>query len=442
MAETLSKQHVAVIGGGIAGLAAAAELTRLNIKVTLFEASQYLGGRARGLDYKGVWLDNGQHILLGAYHETLRLLTLANVKESDVLLRLPLQLTMQNLSNKSTFILKACTALPAPLHVLAGFFFASGLNAAEKFAAIRLMFWMKLQRFKIQQDIPLFEFLTARKQPESLTVKLWEPLCIAALNTPIKLASTQIFLNVLRDSFNGKKTDSDLLLPKVDLSELLSKPLDAYITTNGGEIKKNTTVQNIQQTSDCFIVETNTNTEHFSHVVIAVAPHQLKSLKLNTESMAPYTKHFSYQPITTIYLQYPEHVRLHNTMTGITNATSQWLFDRGTLCGQHGLIAVVISANGDHQSLTNTELTEKIIKEVQQLYPQISYPIWTKVITEKRATFSCESSLIKPVSNTLIENLYIVGDFISSENNAHDYPATIEGAVRSGVKCADFIVNS
>ena len=101
MAETLSKQHVAVIGGGVAGLAAAAELTRLNIKVTLFEASQYLGGRARGLDYKGVRLDNGQHILLGAYHETLRLLTLANVKESDVLHRLPLQLTMQNLSNKS-----------------------------------------------------------------------------------------------------------------------------------------------------------------------------------------------------------------------------------------------------------------------------------------------------------------------------------------------------
>ena len=441
MAEALNTRHVAIIGGGVAGLAAAAELTRNNIKVTLFEASQYLGGRARGLDYKGVRLDNGQHILLGAYKETLRLLALAGVKEEDVLLRLPLQLIMQDLADKKQFSLKACNTLPAPLHVLAGFMFASGLSLKEKFASIQIMVWMRLHGFKLKEDLPLADFLTARKQPKTLTSKLWEPLCLAALNTPLALASTQIFLNVLRDSFNGKKTDSDMLLPKVDLTALFAEPIAAYVTANGGEIKTNTTVQNIQEKDGEFTVETNTTAEYFSHVIIAVAPHQLKSLKLNIESINQSTKHFSYQPITTIYLQYPESVRLSSAMTGLTNATSQWLFDRGLLCGQHGLIAVVISANGEHQTLSNAELTEKVIAEIQQLYPQTPAPIWTKVITEKRATFSCEPSLARPSSKVTIKNLYIAGDFISTRNVEEDYPATIEGAVRSGVRCAKLIAS-
>ena len=442
MAEALNAPHIAIIGGGVAGLAAAAELAQNTTKVTVFEASQYLGGRARGLDYKGVHLDNGQHILLGAYHETLRLLALAGVKESDVLLRLPLQMVMQDLKHKSLFTLKACKILPAPFHMLAGFVLASGLRFTEKICAIRLMIWMKIHRFNIQQDMPLLDFLTAKKQPNSLVTKLWGPLCLAALNTPIARASTQIFLNVMRDSFNGKKTDSDLLLPKVDLSTLLANPLAAYVLTHGGELKNITTVQSIQQTDSGFAIETNFATEHFSHVIIAVAPHQLKNLKLNLETLGQPTSNFTYQPISTVYLQYPKYVQLYNAMTGLTNATSQWLFDRGLLCGQHGLIAVVISARGEHQTLNNVELTEKTIAEIKVLYPQIPTPIWTKVITEKRATFSCEPGLMRTNSNTAIKNLYFAGDIVSSGDVEHDYPATIESAVRSGVRSARLILNS
>lgn len=435
MVKTLNIRHVAIIGGGVAGLAAAAELTRHNIKVTLFEASQSLGGRTRSFEYKGSRLDNGQHILLGAYHETLRLLAQAGVKESNVLLRLPLQMIIQDLINKNLFKLKAYNHLPAPLHLIIGLMFAWGLNITEKFAAIYLMIFVKLISFKIQQDLPLINFLESKKQPHTLINKLWEPLCLAALNTPINQASTQIFLNVLHDSFNGKKSDSDMLLPKVDLSTMLVEPLETYITDNGGKIKINTTVKNILQNNDKFTVEANSVTEHFTHVIIAVGPHQLKNLKLNNVSIAQPTKHFNYQPITTIYLQYPADVRLNTPMSGLSNATCQWLFDRGRLCEQQGLIAVVISANGQHQVMTNEELIEKAIAEIQQIYPDISSPIWTKVICEKRATFSCDSSLKRFENRAKIAKLFLIGDYTTDK-----YPSTIEGAIISGVNVTNSIL--
>jgi hydroxysqualene dehydroxylase len=112
---------------------------------------------------------------------------------------------------------------------------------------------------------------------------------------------------------------------------------------------------------------------------------------------------------------------------------TQWVFDRGQICGQHGLIAVVISA---HQPFEHTQsaLAEQIAAELKQLFPHIEQPIWHKVITEKRATFSCDSGLIRPKNKTTYPNLVIAGDYTAS-----DYPATIEGAVRSGIHAANIL---
>src|SRR5690606_2191525 len=152
-------KHVAVIGGGCAGLAAAATLAQHGVAVTLFEASPTLGGRARGVQYKKEKLDNGQHILLGAYSETLNLLKLAGVREEDVFLRLPLQLAMLKAKNtfkrdsdSYSFELRAVTCLPAPLHILAGLLKARGLSFSERMAAIRFMIWMKLKGFQLSKD--------------------------------------------------------------------------------------------------------------------------------------------------------------------------------------------------------------------------------------------------------------------------------------------------
>ncbi|MDZ4097894.1 MAG: FAD-dependent oxidoreductase, partial [Methylophilaceae bacterium] len=266
--------HVAVIGGGCAGLATAARLAESNIPVTLFEASPQLGGRARGVQWKGHTLDNGQHILLGAYSETLSLLKQAGVNEDQALLRLPLQLTMQ-----PDFELRAYDALPAPLHILVGLICAKGLSWHDRLSAIRFMVWMRLIGFRLKQDIALAALLTSRNQSQKITQLLWEPLCLAALNTPLVSASGQVFLNVLRDSFSKSKSDCDMLLPKQDLSQLIAEPLARFVQSTGGEVITASPVESVAADGADFNVTTSDGvSKRFSHVVLAVSPFRLADI--------------------------------------------------------------------------------------------------------------------------------------------------------------------
>jgi squalene-associated FAD-dependent desaturase len=434
-----SKPRVAIIGGGCAGLAAAARLAEKGITASLFEASPQLGGRARGLQWKGQRLDNGQHILLGAYSETLRLLKLAGVDQNQALLRLPLQLTMYE-----QFELSAHGGAPAPLHILLGLLRAKGLSLHERLAAIRLMIWMKLTGFTLAQDETLQNLLSRKTQPARLIKLLWEPLCLAALNTPLKGASAQVFLNVLRDSFAKAKSDSDMLLPRHDLSALLAEPLAAYIKSRDGHIQTNAPVATLHPVNNGFLVQTEDGAStEFTHVIIAVSSFRLPALVSHLPALAEIASlcsQFKHQPIYTIYLQYPTTVKLDMAMTGFAEGYSQWVFDRGSLCGQHGLLAVVVSAEGPHQKLTQENLALAVAKELASAFPQLPAPLWHKVIAEKRATFACSANLQRPLQKTPLPGLYLAGDYTTDGDRANAYPATIEGAVRSGVQCADHVI--
>lgn len=421
--------RVAVIGGGCAGLAAAAKLAEHGVAVTVFEASKQLGGRARGLNWKGKRLDNGQHILIGAYRDTLDLMRLAGMDESSALMRLPLQLIQHH-----QFRLRASARLPAPLHILSGLLRAEGLTHRERLTALRLMITLRLSGFRLRRDEPLSAFLARHRQPERVTRWLWEPLCLAALNTPLTKASAQVFLNVLRDCFSKRKTDSHLLLPRVDLSTLLADPLSRYIQAHGGQIRLGTAVASIHQISDGYTVECAGETQHFTHVIAAVSPFRLPELIKSLPELAEAAsqcERYVYQPIYSVYIQYPESVHLPFPMIGLSGGHAQWVLDRGSLDGQSGLMAVVISAEGSHQNLTQETLAEAVIRELSCAFPHFPPPLWHKVIAEKRATFACLPNLERPAQRTPLAHFYLAGDY-----TAGDYPATIEGAVRSGLACA------
>jgi len=445
MVEVLAPptHSVAIIGGGLAGLSAAAKLAEQGIPVTLFEAAPQLGGRARRVVWKNAQLDNGQHILLGAYHQTLELLRLVGVDEKSALQRLPLSLTMHNALNLQTFSVNAWSFLPAPLHLLLGLCSTQGLSWGERLAAIRFFTRLKLQRFKLVADLPLADFLAQHRQPQKLVQALWEPLCLAALNTPLRQASAQVFLNVLRDSFNQTRSDSDLLLPKIDLSELFADAIETYIKKHGTQIKLGQAIKNIETVQDGFNHTFKLSNEakdeyHFSHVIVATSPFRATDLGLPL-SFSLDLPTFNYQPIYTVYLQYPAETKLPRAMTGFCNTLSQWVFDRGQLCGQAGLMAVIISAEGPHQNLTQQELAERVAAEMKQTFADLPKPLWHKVIAEKRATFACTPNLQRPHMQTSIPNLYLAGDYVAGDNAASDYPATIESAIRSGVACATAI---
>ncbi|WP_036303110.1 hydroxysqualene dehydroxylase HpnE [Methylotenera sp. L2L1] len=437
-------QHIAIIGGGCAGLSAAATLTERGYSVTLFEASSQLGGRARTVVVENKdllqLLDNGQHILLGAYSATLSLLEKAGVKEEAAFLRLPLQLNMQSSAAKSIFSLKSANYLPAPFNILVGFLFCKGLSFNERITALRFMRHLQSSNYEIINDKPLAKYLKQHKQSPKLVQMLWEPLCLAALNTPIAKASSKIFLNVLRDSFSGSKKDSDFLIPKQDLSQIISHPLAHYIQAKGGSIKLNHRIRTLVEADNGFNLETRQGTFHFSHVIVATSPartdkllEQLPKLKASQDK----THHYQYQPIYTVYLRYPSEIKLPQVMSGLSGTLSQWVFDRGTLCGEKGLLAVVVSAEGKHQKLTQDDLALSVAKELKLAFPHLPKPLWHKVIAEKRATFSCVPDLARPTNRTAQNNLYLAGDYTYAS-----YPATIEGAVRSGIYCANLITNA
>jgi predicted NAD/FAD-dependent oxidoreductase len=178
----------------------------------------------------------------------------------------------------------------------------------------------------------------------------------------------------------------------------------------------------------------------FDRLLLALSPHRLGSLKHESPALAAVCAQldtWQYQPIYTVYLRYPAATRLTKPMVGLVGMVAQWVFDRGQICGQDGLLAVVVSAEGKHEAWSQAELAHHVAAEVAQAFPALPAPIWHKVIAEKRATFACMPGLDRPSNITADGTLWLAGDY-----TAGDYPATLEGAARSGVAAARGILNT
>ncbi len=416
--------RAAVIGGGWAGMAAAVTLAQAGATPTVYEAGQTLGGRARRTVLDGIELDNGQHILIGAYRETLRVLRDVGVEPAAVLLRMPLALEIAGRFRLST------PRIPAPLHVAIGLLCARGLTLAARLSIVRFMRTMRARDYQIATDVPVPELLAGHRQLGAPTELLWEPLCVAALNTPLAAASAQVFLNVLRDSLGADRAASDLLLPRTDLSALFPEPAARYVEARGGRVMLGERVSAISPTSDGLAVGAG----QYDTVILACAPQHTARL-LEASGLIPETRtileQLTYEPIYTCYLQYAANVVLPGPMLGLREGLLQWAFDRGALGGPKGLIAAVVSARGEHEELVHGAFAATAHRELSRVVPNLPAPAWSRVIAERRATFSCVPRLERPGNETGVTGLFLAGDYTAS-----DYPATLEGAVRSGVTAA------
>jgi len=398
---------VAVVGAGYAGMAAAVALAERGVRVTVLESGAVPGGRARRVVSQGTELDNGQHILIGAYTALYRLMRVVGVPDK-ALLRMPLEIRYA-----MHFYFRRLW-LPEPLGLAGGLLLARGIPFAERLGAAKFIAHLRQTNFHLVTDMPVTELLASHQQNGRIAHYLWLPLCVSALNTPPELASANVFLAVLRDTLGGEAEASDLLLPRVDLSRLFPEPAAEYVRSRGGEMRLQSPIKDLGALR-----------QSFDHVIVAVGPHQLKTV-------VPDAPEYSYQPIYTCYLQYAERVGLPLPMIGLAEGLVQWVFDRGALLGERGRLACVISAQGDHQQLSLDELAERCHRELAQAKIVEERPAWSRVIAEKRATITCSpGAKAMPVS---ADGVSFAGDYTDPE-----YPPTLEAAVRSGVRAAQSI---
>ena len=418
---------VAIVGGGWAGLACAVELADAGVPVTLFESAKQLGGRARRVDWNGISVDNGQHLMVGAYRETLRLLT--RVGTTELLERRPLELIVPG------FHLRL-PRLPAPLNLALGLLLAHGLSLKDKLAAARFMNTLKDCAFRLPLDETANIFLQRHHQPATLVEKLWAPICIAALNTPLEQASAQVLCNVLRDSLAGERADSDLVMNRADLGRVFPDAVADHLARRGAEIRIASKVETLTRHKGSFFL-TGPDAEA-SRVVLATHPARLKNLMAELPEMSSIIHQistFTWQPILTLWLRFATPPLFPFPMLGLGGGHAPWAFERNDL--SPGLVAIVVSAEGPHLTRPAENLLDDYLSLLAAELGALPALLDWKFLIEKRATFACVPHMTRPDMATPVPDLYLAGDY-----TAGDYPATIEGAVRSGVKCARLILDN
>ncbi|MDB5854358.1 MAG: glucose inhibited division family protein [Herminiimonas sp.] len=446
--------QVAVIGAGWAGCSAAMELAARGHGVALVDAARVPGGRARSVDLQGHRLDNGQHILLGAYRETLHMMRLAGVNLEQAFLRLPLQMHYPALSDGMQF---EAPRLPAPLHLVLALLKAKGLTRADRMALARFTTTARWMDWRMHADCTVADLLSRFDQTERVIRLMWRPLCIAALNTHPEAASAQVFLNVLRDSFGARRKASDMLIPRTDLSTSFPHAAAAFLTARGGATHFGQTVTHLERhergwrlhtagvdagaSSDSATLPAQT----FHSVVLATQPMHAAALLSGhgAESTIAQIAQLGSEPITTCYLQYDRGLRLPRPFLALldnegTREWGQFVFDRGQLQDAHaGLMAVVVSASEAAMENGKEALAIDIAAQLAGAFGIASFrrPEWTRVITEKQATFRCTPGLDRPAVDIGVPGLALAGDYTAS-----DYPSTLESAVRSGRAAARLLL--
>jgi squalene-associated FAD-dependent desaturase len=430
-------KHVAVVGAGWSGLACALELARRGQAVAVFDAAPQAGGRARAVSLRlgdrEFVLDNGQHLLIGAYSESLRLMAEVGVDVDRSLLRLPFEIRYPD-----GFLLRA-PRLPAPLHLAAGLLGTAGLSWAARAQALAWVMRWRRSRWRLAEDVPASTLFAGAR--EDVVRRLWRPLCLAALNVELGDASGQVLLNVLRDSLAGDARSADLLIPRVDLTRAFVAAALERLMAGGVELRLRSPVQGLAHREGRWHIDSRHGAFTADAVVLALPPDRAAQLLVTVErdelaKTIEGLRSIAMAPIATVYLRYPATVRLPWPACALLDDAAaerhgQWVFDRGQLDDANaGVLSVVISAA---QSALSADPNALATRVAAQLSAELGLPppVASATVAEKRATVVPRPGLKRPPSRLDLPSLYLAGDAA-----AGDYPSTIEGSVRAGIAAA------
>lgn len=443
-------QHITacIIGGGFAGLAAAVFLDSLGIKVTLFERRPILGGRAYAFKDKitGYWVDNGQHLLIGAYHETLKLMEMIGATRhlsSQSKMEVPL------ISTDKQRDLFSLPPLPVPLNMLIGFLRMKIFSAKDKWNFLKI--GRELTRLKkgspsVSLDQSVDSWLAKLGQSENTRKNFWDLLTFATLNDDPKEATARMLSVVLTKGFFGSRKDGQLLLPKSNLNDLLANPARTYLEMRGHKIKTATGVQKIHILDDKVQgVETDSGEMVKADYYFSSVPpyHLLNLIPDGFVESIPYfenLKKLKSSPILSINLWFDKDIMPYD-FVGVAGTQIHWYFNKNRIYDRthppFHYMGVTSGAYSMEDKLKD-EIVKIALSEFHELFPESRKAnlIHSLVNKEREATLSPQvgSEKYRPSQKSPFSNFYVLGDWTNT-----GYPATIESAVLSARIAVDDI---
>jgi hydroxysqualene dehydroxylase len=448
-----------IIGGGLSGLSAAAELCARGHKVLLLEQHQYCGGRAYSFidAATGDTVDNGQHLMMGCYEATKRYLRLIGT-EHLTFLQPTLRIQYLHPSSASSSFL--CPRLRAPFHMLGGLLKFNTIplkNRIEMLSVAKELLHTSPSKEQELDQMTVEEWLSELGQSAINRKFLWDIITIGALNNHPKKVSALMLFRVLRAAFLGKQEHSSFLLPRAGLSEVLVTPAVEFIRKNGGEVLFNKEVSKFFVRGEKIIsVLTQDGKEFHAPVIISAVPWfgidrllhtgvERPELVLRTRSRELCDlDRFKASSIISIQLWFDRTI-LEEEFAAMIDTRVQWVFNKSQVLrrqprsgatNQH--LSLVISGAQEFVEMNKEELIAIAVKDLRRVLPKAKDArlLHSIVIKEKRATFLPEPGLeaIRPLPRTSVSNLFLAGDWTNT-----GFPATIEGAIMSGRKAAELV---
>jgi len=420
-----------VIGGGIAGLTSAVYLSKYGIKVELIESSNKLGGRAYSFkDEKiGSVIDNGQHILMGCYEETLKLFKTIGA-EDNLIYQDKLSIPFLN-RNAELFRLEA-TNLFYPLNLLMGLLNYNLLKFEDKFSLIIFFIKLAFSNGNTLKNLTVEQWLQKENQSVNLIKSFWEIVCAGTLNANIKKASAKLFASILKKIFLKGNFSATMLVPKYGLSDTYCNPVREYLLNKNVRINfsENVTNLEIENNNVKKIITIKRTIDDFDYVISSVP---LSSLLKFYNDKELEKIDFANSCIVSIHVWLKEN-SLTEKFYGLVDSPVHWIFNHN----DH--ITLVISDANYLTAKDKTEIYKMCIGELKK-YANISEDniLDYKIIKEKRATFIPTPEILnkRPNTKTEINNFFLAGDWTNT-----GLPATLEGAVVSGKKVAELVLDS
>jgi len=436
--NTTHPPTVAVAGGGLAGLAAGCALAEAGFRVTLFERRPYLGGRASSYQHPGTGeiVDNCQHVLLGCCTNLLDFYRRAGVQDK---IRWYEKLTFLEPGGRASVI--APSMLPAPLHTALAFLRADCLSLRDKLGISRAMVALA-PSVPVDRGEAFLDWLKRHGQTEQAIERFWKTILVSALNEDLDQVSVPYAAQVVRESFLKSAAAGRMGIPTVPLTDLYSTAGD-YIRTRGGEIQLRAGVESFRAEAFGVSVTTNGQQQKFDYLVLAVPFDVLGRMLPDTPSAAPLAAalgQITTSPITGIHLWFDRQISdLDHAV--LLDRTIQWMFHKSRLIeardnGSGSYVELVVSCSRSLVEKSKAEIVDMAVKEAQEFFPgaREAKLLKSTVIKEVHATYSPRPGIdrYRPKPETAWPRVFLAGDW-----TATGWPATMEGAVRSGYLAAE-----